>query len=81
MMIGFGEPLTLTAPATASPLIPAPENFHPNHVAIFTGATTGLEEDKNTHFTLGVDYVRRFTESGRLGIGVFGEVIFDKHTE
>ncbi len=56
-------------------------HFHRNHIAIFTGLTTELEEDKDTHFTLGVDYVRRFTESGRLGIGVFGEAIFDKHTE
>ena len=56
-------------------------HFHPNHVAVFIGATTELEEDKDTHFTLGVDYTRRFTESGRLGIGVFGEVIFAEHTE
>jgi len=56
-------------------------NFHPNHIAIFTGATTELEEGKDSHFTLGVDYVRRITKSGRLGIGVFGEVIFDEHTE
>ena len=54
-------------------------HYHPNHFAIFTGATTELEDDKDTHFTLGVDYVRRFTESGLLGIGVFGEVIFAKH--
>jgi len=56
-------------------------HFHPNHIAIFTGATSQLEEDKDTDFTLGVDYVRRFSESGRWGIGVFGEVIFGKHTE
>jgi len=56
-------------------------NFHSNHIAIFTGATTELEEDKDSHFTLGVDYVRRVTKSGRLGIGVFGEVIFGEHTE
>ena len=35
-------------------------HFHRNHVAIFSGATTQLEGDKNTDFTLGADYVRRF---------------------
>jgi hypothetical protein len=56
-------------------------HFHPNHFAIFTGGTTELVHDKDTNFTLGADYTRRFTESGRVGIGVFGEVIFAKHTE
>ena len=56
-------------------------HYHPNHVAIFTGGTTELEKGKDTNFTLGIDYVRRFTESGRVGIGVFGEVIFAEHTE
>ena len=56
-------------------------HFHRNHIAIFTGATTELEREKGTDFTIGVDYVRRFSKSGLLGIGVFGEVNFDKHTE
>jgi len=52
-----------------------------NFIAIFTGATTQLEEDKDTDFTLGLDYVRHFSKLPRWGVGVFGEVIFGKHTE
>ena len=56
-------------------------HFHPNHIAIFTGATTKLEGKNDTDFTLGADYVRRFSKSGLLGIGIFGEAIFADHTE
>ncbi len=56
-------------------------HFHPNHIAIFTGATTKLEGKNDTDFTLGADYVRRFSKSGLLGIGLFGEAIFADHTE
>ena len=51
-------------------------HFHKNHFGVFVGATTELEKDEDTHFTLGVDYSRRVTSDGRFGIGVFGEAIF-----
>ena len=55
-------------------------HFHPNHIAVFAGATTELKEAKGSHFTLGVDYVRRFGSVGQWGLGGFGEVIFhDEH--
>lgn len=72
---------TKQAESHNSPTSQHSAHYHPNHVAIFAGGTTELEKDKDTHFTLGIDYVRRFTESGRVGIGVFGEVIFAEHTE
>jgi hypothetical protein len=56
-------------------------HFHRNHIAIFVGATTKLKGKNDTDFTLGADYVRRFLESGRLGIGLFGEAIFAEHTD
>jgi len=56
-------------------------HYHPNHISIFVGATTKLEGDNDTDFTLGADYVRRFLKSGRLGIGLFGEAIFAEHTD
>lgn len=56
-------------------------HFHRNHVGVFVGATTELEEDEDTHFTLGIDYTRRITNDGRWGIGVFGEAIFADDTE
>jgi len=56
-------------------------HFHRNHFGVFLGATTELEEDKDTHFTLGIDYTRRITNNGRWGLGVFGEAIFANHTE
>jgi hypothetical protein len=56
-------------------------HFHPNHVALFTGATSELKEGKKTHFTLGADYVRRLGSSGQFGVGGFAEVIFHDPTE
>ena len=56
-------------------------HFHANHVAGFVGATSELKEGKKTHFTLGVDYVRRFGGVGQWGVGGFGEVIFHEPTE
>ena len=52
-----------------------------NLIGVFTGLTTQLDGDKNTDFTLGIDYVRHFSNSDRWGIGVFGEVIFAEHNE
>ena len=52
-----------------------------NLIGVFTGLTTQLDGDKNTDFTLGIDYVRHFSKSDRWGIGVFGEVIFAEHNE
>ena len=45
------------------------------------GATNELDADKDTNFSLGIDYVRRFSNDGRWGIGVFGEAIFAEHTD
>ncbi len=56
-------------------------HYHKNHFAIFTGGTTEFGSDNDTHFTLGADYVRRFTETGFLGVGVFGEIVFADHTK
>ena len=56
-------------------------HFHPNHLAAFAGATTELKEGGKTHFTLAVDYVRRFGARGQWGVGGFGEVIFHDPTE
>ena len=56
-------------------------HVHPNHVAVFAGATSELREGKKSHFTLGADYVRRFGAEGRWALGGFGEVIFDDEPE
>jgi hypothetical protein len=56
------------------------QHFHANHFGVLAGATTKLEKE-GTHLTLGVDYVRKFPPDGRWGISVFGEVIFEEHTE
>ena len=56
-------------------------HFHPNHVAAFVGATSELKEGKQTYFTLGADYVRRFGPTGRWALGGFAEVIFHDPTE
>ncbi len=56
-------------------------HYHKNHIGIFTGGTSEFGNDNDTNFTLGVDYVRRFTETGFLGVGVFGEVMFADHTK
>lgn len=48
--------------------------FHPNHIALFAGATTALNKEKGgtTSFTLGADYERRITPK----VGVMGLVDF-----
>jgi len=56
------------------------EHFHFNHLGIFIGATSSLEK-KSTNFTLGADYVRRFSSTSPWGIGFIGEAIFAEHTE
>ena len=53
---------------------------HWNHIAIFTGATSKFEQE-GTHFTLGLDYIRKFPPSGCWAISIFGEAIFEEHTE
>ena len=35
---------------------------HPNHIAVFVGATTPTKAKAETSFTLGADYERRFTD-------------------
>jgi len=51
-----------------------------NHIAIFTGVTSQLEKVGN-HFSLGLDYVRKFSVSGNWAGSVFAEAIFSEHTE
>jgi hypothetical protein len=53
---------------------------HWNHIAVFDGATSKFEKE-GTHFTLGLDYIRKFPPSGRWAISIFGEAIFEEHTE
>lgn len=51
-----------------------------NHIAVFNGVTTTAKETHN-YYTLGIDYVRQFSETGSFGIGVFAEIIFADHKE
>ena len=53
---------------------------HWNHIALFAGATSKFEKE-GTHFTLGVDYLQKFPPSGRWAVNIFGEAIFEEHTE
>ena len=53
-------------------------HLHPNHVALFTGATSDKD---GTHLTLGADYMRRLGSHGRWAVGGFGEAILAEHTE
>ena len=47
-------------------------HHHENHVAVFAGATTGLGDKSETHFTIGADYERRLTFiTHQLGVGPF----------
>ena len=55
-------------------------SLHWNHIAVFGGATSKLEKE-GTHFTLGMDYIRKFPPSGQWAIGIFGEAILEEHTE
>ena len=58
-----------------------PENhFQYNHVAVFAGASS-LFEREETHFTLGVDYIRYFSPESNFAAGAFAEAIFAHHTE
>lgn len=54
------------------------EKSHPNHLAVFIGATTNPEAEQ-TNFTLGIDYEYKVGE--KTGIGVLGEAIFAEHKE
>ena len=53
---------------------------HHNHIALFAGATTQLEQ-KGTQFSVGADYVRYLDVEANWGVSLFGEAIFAKHTE
>jgi hypothetical protein len=55
-------------------------SIHWNHIAVFGGATSKFEKE-GTHFTLGLDYIRKFPPDGHWAISVFGEAIFEEHTE
>ena len=54
--------------------------IHWNHIAVFIGATSKFEKE-GTHFSIGLDYVRRLPPTTRWDVSVFGEAIFEKHTE
>jgi hypothetical protein len=56
------------------------EHFYYNHFALFVGASSLFERD-DTHFTLGLDYLRYFSPESNFGAGVFAEAIFAHHTE
>ena len=57
------------------------ENHHRlNELAVFVGGTAKTEI-KGTYFSLGLDYVRLLSFSGKWGAGAFAEVIFTKHPE
>lgn len=51
-----------------------------NHIAVFNGVTSQLDK-KGNDFSLGLDYVRKFTEDGMWAGSVFAEAIFANHTE
>ena len=55
-------------------------HFHYNNFAIFTGASTLLQK-KETHFTLGADFIRRFSPESNFSAGIYTEAIFAHHTE
>lgn len=56
------------------------QHFHANYFGVLAGATTKLEKE-GTYFTLGADYIRKFPHTGRWGLSIFGEVIFEEHAE
>jgi len=57
------------------------ENHHRlNELAIFVGGTAKTEI-KGTYFSLGLDYVRLLSSSGKWEAGAFAEIIFTKHPE
>ncbi len=51
-----------------------------NELAVFVGGTAKTEI-KGTYFSLGLDYVRKFSSSEDWGAGAFAEIIFAKHPE
>ena len=53
---------------------------HWNHIAIFAGATSKFEQE-GTHFTLGFDYLRKLPPNAKWAVSIFGEAIFEEHTE
>ncbi len=56
------------------------DHFQYNNLALFVGASSLFERD-DTHFTLGLDYLRYFSPKSNFGAGVFTEAIFAHHTE
>lgn len=55
-------------------------HFHYNHFAMFAGASYLLQK-KETHITLGADYVRNFSPESKFALGIFAEAILAHHTE
>ena len=56
-------------------------HVHHNHVSVFVGGTSRLENDRNSDLTLGADYERLLDSEGHWGVGAFGEAILADHTE
>jgi hypothetical protein len=57
------------------------ENHHRlNELAVFVGGTAKTEI-KGTYFSLGLDYARLLSLSGKWRAGAFAEVLFTKHPE
>ena len=56
-------------------------DIHKHHIAVFVGATSNLDAE-HTDFTAGIDYEFRtpFLHN-KLGIGLFGEIVFAEHKE
>jgi hypothetical protein len=55
-------------------------HIHYNTIALFTGGSSFLETG-NTSFTLGADYIRRFSSTSNFGLGIYTEAIFAHHIE
>jgi len=55
-------------------------SIHWNHIAVFGGATSKFEKE-GTHFSIGMDYLRKFPAKGNLAISLFAEAIFEEHIE
>jgi len=53
---------------------------HHNAIALFIGSSSFLETG-NTSFTLGADYIRRFSSTSNFVWGIYTEAIFADHTE
>lgn len=58
----------------------AESHHHKNHAGVFVGATWN-RDFKNTDFTAGVDYLRRFGPNRKWAAGFVTEIVFAEHPE